>query len=308
MPECDFIARFLEQQTPNTRRAYEFRIREFINFLHEFHITIEQCTKRTIIDYKSTLYSLKPSTQKAYITPIKSLFRWLSDNEYINTTAHLANIRIKIREENPHKRYLSPDEIHLLFTGCADDIDRFIMTWLYYGGLRVSELCNIQMRDIQPGQGECRVAIDGKGGKNRIIGLPITCMRTAESISHGPGYLLVGRDDLGRPCAPSTIFRRIRRIADRAGIKRPISPHWLRHAHISHALDNNAPPATVRDSVGHASLATTSKYAHPRPGDSSSAYLGGYHGSTTQTPDHGPTGDAADIPITDPGVSGHPNS
>ncbi len=52
-----------------------------------------------------------------------------------------------------------------------------------------------------------------------------------------------------------------------------MSPHWLRHAHVSHALDRGAPAHLVQQTVGHASLATTSKYAHARPDASSSEFL-----------------------------------
>ena len=58
------------------------------------------------------------------------------------------------------------------------------------------------------------------------------------------------------------------------GCPRGTSPHWLRHAHASHALDARAPVHLVRDTLGHASLATTSRYAHARPGDSSALHLG----------------------------------
>ena len=54
-----------------------------------------------------------------------------------------------------------------------------------------------------------------------------------------------------------------------------MSAHWLRHAHVSHALDRGAPVHLVQATVGHASLTTTSRYAHARPGDSSSRYLPG---------------------------------
>jgi integrase/recombinase XerD len=49
--------------------------------------------------------------------------------------------------------------------------------------------------------------------------------------------------------------------------------HWLRHAHVSHALDRGAPAHLVQQTVGHASLTTTSRYAHARPNDSSARYL-----------------------------------
>jgi hypothetical protein len=52
-----------------------------------------------------------------------------------------------------------------------------------------------------------------------------------------------------------------------------VSPHWLRHAHASHALDHGAPLSLVRDTLGHASISTTSAYLHARPGDSSARFL-----------------------------------
>jgi len=52
-----------------------------------------------------------------------------------------------------------------------------------------------------------------------------------------------------------------------------VSPHWLRHAHASHAMDRGAPVHLVKDTLGHASVATTGRYLHARPTDSSSLYL-----------------------------------
>jgi integrase/recombinase XerD len=52
-----------------------------------------------------------------------------------------------------------------------------------------------------------------------------------------------------------------------------VSPHWLRHAHASHALDNGAPISLVQQTLGHGNIKTTSIYAHAKPGDSSALYL-----------------------------------
>jgi integrase/recombinase XerD len=62
----------------------------------------------------------------------------------------------------------------------------------------------------------------------------------------------------------------VKKAAARAGLSAAVSAHWLRHAHVSHALDRGAPAHLVQATVGHASLATTSTYAHARPNDSSS--------------------------------------
>jgi site-specific recombinase XerD len=76
---------------------------------------------------------------------------------------------------------------------------------------------------------------------------------------------------LGLDC--SRILQIVREAARRAGIDAPVSPHWLRHAHASHALDHGAPLHLVQATLGHASVATTSRYLHARPDQSSAAYL-----------------------------------
>ena len=63
------------------------------------------------------------------------------------------------------------------------------------------------------------------------------------------------------------------RFLARAGIEKRVSPHWMRHAHASHALDRSAPIHLVQATLGHASVSTTGRYLHARPNESSSFYL-----------------------------------
>jgi site-specific recombinase XerD len=65
----------------------------------------------------------------------------------------------------------------------------------------------------------------------------------------------------------------VRRAAQRAGVEGVVSPHWLRHAHATHALERGAPIHLVAATLGHASVATTGIYLHARPTDSSARYL-----------------------------------
>jgi site-specific recombinase XerD len=67
----------------------------------------------------------------------------------------------------------------------------------------------------------------------------------------------------------------VKAAAIRAGLPRAVSPHWLRHAHCSHALDRGANPALVRDTAEHADLRVTSVYSHAQPSDSSARFLVG---------------------------------
>jgi site-specific recombinase XerD len=72
---------------------------------------------------------------------------------------------------------------------------------------------------------------------------------------------------------PSMVERIVTKAAQRAGVEGKVSPHWLRHSHATHALERGAPIHLVQATLGHASVATTGRYLHARPTDSSSKYL-----------------------------------
>jgi integrase/recombinase XerD len=72
---------------------------------------------------------------------------------------------------------------------------------------------------------------------------------------------------------PSQVRRIVYMAARKAGLEQKVSPHWMRHAHASHALDRSAPIHLVQATLGHASVSTTGRYLHARPTESSSFYL-----------------------------------
>ena len=83
----------------------------------------------------------------------------------------------------------------------------------------------------------------------------------------------VFRSRQGGPLNRSQVHRIVKRAAKRAKLPPAISAHYRRHAHASHALDRGAPVHVVQATLGHASLTTTTRYTHVRPGDSSARYL-----------------------------------
>jgi site-specific recombinase XerD len=93
--------------------------------------------------------------------------------------------------------------------------------------------------------------------------------RGEDSVARRSGLPL----EQGRVLDPSQADRSVAAAAKRAKIKGNVSAYWLHHAHASHALDRGAPPHLMQSTLGHASLSTTSRYLHARPGDSSARYL-----------------------------------
>ena len=152
-----------------------------------------------------------------------------------------------------------------------DDRNRVLLRLLYAGGLRVSELAGLNWRDVQPHDDAGQVTVLGKGGKTRAILLSVTTWRELASLRAGPDDPVFPSKRTGDHLDVSAIWRIVRTAAERAGVDLGVSLHWLRHA--SHALDRGAPIHLVHQTLGHASIATTGKYLHARPTDSSARYL-----------------------------------
>ena len=118
------------------------------------------------------------------------------------------------------------------------------------------------------------LTVHGKGGKTRFLKLTDKTAALLEEIRPEDA----GPDDpvflsqKGNPLSTRRIWD-VRVAGKRAGIKKDVSPHFMRHSHASHALDRGAPIHLVQAQLGHASLATTSKYTHARPDDTSSRFL-----------------------------------
>ena len=145
---------------------------------------------------------------------------------------------------------------------------------LYATGARVSESVDLRWSHIAPAtDGGAFVTLFGKGGKTRTVRVStetaavLTNLRGDEPAT---AFAFSGRN--GR-LDSAQAWRIVVAAAKRAGLEQAVSPHFLRHSHASHALDRGAPIVLVRDTLGHASVATTDRYLHARPGESSSRFL-----------------------------------
>ena len=115
----------------------------------------------------------------------------------------------------------------------------------------------------------------GKGGVERNVLLPASVSRSLLSLRGDAGAndpVFASRKGGGR-LNERAVLGIVKRAAARAGIEAPVSPHWLRHAHASHAIDRGATLPEVQATLGHSNIATTSGYLHARPESSSGLKL-----------------------------------
>ena len=169
-------------------------------------------------------------------------------------------------------RPLTVDEVAALVAAPADDgtpvalRDRAILETLYGAGLRISELVGLDVDDVDLEEGSVRAV--GKGSRERVVPVGRYGITALEA------YLVRGRPSLARPRTRGALFLNqrggrltrqgctniVKAMARRAGIRKRVTPHMLRHSFATHLLEGGADVRVVQELLGHASVATTQIY------------------------------------------------
>jgi integrase/recombinase XerD len=237
--------------------------------------------RSTVEDVREALESITqdmaPSSARQYVLRAKSL---LSYAHRLGYTPFNAGTVIKAKSNAAHrgaqlaKRIVSEVDVRLLIRAARTRRDSILFAVLYAGGLRISELVGLTWADVLARDGgKLQLNVMGKGRITRQVLLPASVagpllQLRGDAAETAPVF--AGRT--GAALKARGIQDLIKRTARAAGITVAISPHWLRHAHASHAIDRGATLPEVQATLGHASVATTSGYLHARP-DSSSGLL-----------------------------------
>lgn len=145
--------------------------------------------------------------------------------------------------------------------------DRAFLELMYSSGLRVTELCNLSLQDIDLDEGFLRVQA-GKRGKDRLIPVGQKAVEAVQQYLHNGRPELVrsktGSDlflsNRGSGMSRKTVWHWIKVYAERAGIKKPVKPHLLRHSFATHLLSNGADLRAIQEMLGHSDIGTTEIY------------------------------------------------
>lgn len=255
----------------NTIEAYQRDIEKFILFIQELGINFApNVTESHIVSFLTSLkmknYAVS-SICRALIS-IKVFFRFLKREQIIPS-----NIALYL--ETPKLWQLIPDvlssrEVELLLAqpDPATPLgarDRAIIETLYGSGLRVSELCSLNIYDVD----DEFVKVYGKGSKERLV--PIGKKAIAAIDYYLIHYRCLYESDKlktlflsknGRPIDRIAVWRMIKENAKKARITKNIFPHTLRHSFATHLLDNGADLRIIQEMLGHSSIQSTDRYVH----------------------------------------------
>ena len=266
----EVLAMWLHGKAARTATEYG---REAGRFMEAMGKPLRSVTLSDLQGYVDSL-DVAPATQARTIASIKSLFSFGRKIGYLafDPAAVVRSPKLKNRLG---ERILPESDVVRLIAMESDKRNRALLVFLYATGARISEACKLTWADVQVlEEGAAIVTLYGKGGKTRHVRLEARQWAPVEALREGIAQdAPVFRSQKGGFLDQSAVNRIVHAAAKRAGISAPVSPHWLRHAHVSHALDHGAPAHLVQQTAGHESLATTSRYAHARPGESSSRFL-----------------------------------
>jgi integrase/recombinase XerD len=266
------------RDSPNTRRAYKRDAERFFDFAN---LEIREVRLGDFQQYVEHLRGegYAPATVARRVHVVRSLYAFAHDVGYVpfNVTVPVKAPKVK---DALAERIMRLEDVLRIIDREPDFRNRVLLRFLYASGARVSEVAGLHWRDCierstpegEPDAGQ--VTLFGKGGKTRVVLLSSATWQELVSLrkTENPDEAVFPSKRTGTALTTSAIFRVVKAAAQRAGMQRP-SPHWLRHAHASHALDRGAPLHLVQATLGHQNVATTGRYLHARPDDSSSMYL-----------------------------------
>jgi integrase/recombinase XerD len=258
----------------NTLEAYRRDLSQFAAWLSERHgRSLLEGDNGDIQAYLGHLFRKKTRATSAarFLSSLKRFFRYCLRQGKVKSDPTLKIDAPKLPRGLP--KSLTEDDVESLLAAPRVEHalglrDRAMLETLYASGLRVSELVSLKLSQVSQDMGVVRVM--GKGSKERLVPLG------EESLDWIRRYLKEARTEMLRSRASDDLFvtargaamtrqmfwHLLRRYALLAGLKKPISPHTLRHAFATHLLNHGADLRVVQLLLGHSDISTTQIYTH----------------------------------------------
>jgi len=251
----------LQGKSKNTIKTYSIPIKKFLEFLKKYekidNIDIfflkEYLNKDIILRFLITAKrekNLDPNSIRLYTRALASLLKFIEREDLLKYLK-----APKVDKRLP--KYITYEEFQSILKLVKKKRDRLILLLLFYTGVRVSELVNLKKGDIMLSDGLLKVY--GKGGKERIVPIPSFLINELEE------YLKELKGEKLFDLSTRQVERIVKRYAEKAGIKKKVTPHVLRHSLATLLLTNGIDIRYIQELLGHSSISTTQIYTHVAP-------------------------------------------
>ena len=247
----------------NTVDSYKSDLTKLSNYLQN-----QDLSKKTIDNYFIDMseFNYSSSTKKRMHSSIKNFLKYINENEDYESI-DISDIKLKSSKKLPEVLSINDIENMINFYDhetYLDSRNRTVIDVLYSTGCRVSELCDINISDID--LDEKYLKLKGKGSKQRIV--PIGSMLYKNLLQYlnvretflqnrgEPLFLSKSKNKLDR----TAVFRIIKKTAKNISLQTDVHPHTLRHSAATHMLEGGCDLRTVQEFLGHSSVSTTQIY------------------------------------------------
>lgn len=250
-----------------TIKEYVLHVKDFITYCDNNGVNYLSLSKDDVINYLKFLDEQKLSNKSigTILSSLRCFYSYLLDNNYINLNIFKLISNPKLEKKLPS--FLSYEEIRIVLDSI--DIDnilsirnKMIIELLYATGIRVSELRNIKITDIDFNNKSIKVF--GKGSKERIVYFGDYAYDAIKLYLDNrelkSEYLILNNNR--KQISVRGIELIIKNVIEKACIKTKVSPHTFRHTFATHMLNNGCPLKSVQELLGHASLSSTEIYTH----------------------------------------------
>lgn len=252
----------------NTIMAYRSDLYSLSDFLVQQNVEDYSQIQRIHLNmYIKNLYDKKytPRSITREIASIKGFFKWLSINDYIKHNPALSLEQPKLPKRLP--KVLSMKEITELLDSNMSTLDSAILELLYAAGLRVSELSDILLNNIDLNSKFIRCI--GKGSKERIVPIGAKAVLAIKKYLKDREYIIKKYNistkycfikENGKKLTRQDVYVFIHSLGK--NVNKNISPHTIRHSFATHLLENGADLRVVQELLGHSDVSTTQLYTH----------------------------------------------
>ena len=252
----------------NTVKAYEADISSFFQWLDNEDLKYKNLQEDHINQYISFLFQrkMRSSSVNRKISSIKSFYIFLVKRNFVKNSP--LNDLVTPKQEKYLPESMSEAEVDKLLnspdvSNKIENRDKAMIEMLYATGMRISELVNLKMTDVD--MKRCVVKVFGKGSKERLVPFGETALDSLRSYlnereqSSSKEIFLSNR---GKKMTRVAFWQRVKVYLIRENLKNSISPHTLRHAFATHLLNRGADLRSVQLLLGHSDLSTTQIYTH----------------------------------------------
>lgn len=252
----------------NTLDAYKCDLEEFIEFCVKRNLTCFENVKRSDLNaYILQMHEKKylPASVMRKIASLRGFFKWMNANEIISSNPALTIEQPKLPKRLP--KVMTVEEINAILNQNLTEIQSVILELLYGCGLRVSELVNLKVSDIDIKSKYLQCI--GKGSKERLVPLGKKAVSALNKFLPKRDFsvkkynlktknLLINNE--GRQLTRQDVYTFISEQGKK--FHKHISPHTLRHSFATHLLENGADLRVVQELLGHSNVSTTQLYTH----------------------------------------------